>query len=95
MRICVHLSRDSCSDRVVGGHARKTQRWLLTTNAAATCRISIGMVVLRDHLDLLVEDFPQLDGFIYRVSGDTSLCIYRWCSAESAPRSVACTIESD
>lgn len=30
------------------------------------------MVVLRDDLDLLVEDFPKLDGLVWKASVSTS-----------------------
>jgi hypothetical protein len=62
MGIGVDLSRNSSSDRVVGGHARKAES--LCSNGTRVGSVALGVVVFGNDLDLLVKDFPKLDRLV-------------------------------
>ena len=63
MRVGVDLARDSRSDGIMRCHAGQSQRNLRLANGAR--RVAVRVVVFRNHLDLLVKHFPQLDCLVW------------------------------
>ena len=64
VRVGVHFSRHSSGDAVVCSHAGQSE-WGLGAARSAWGKVAIRVVVLRDDFDLLVEDFPQFDRFVW------------------------------